>query len=151
MNFCSEQKNYGQTINDFIMVVYGGFFDDSSWLPSWFFNATSFRSSKGWANQQGAKFSVEKCHTSIFLWDFVVAMLMRLKPNFGCTPPEVEQFAPEKLPNPNRKVDFQLAFFRGDVKFRECKSLGMWIFSKSPDSDKHPRRNAQRLQWLFGV
>ena len=29
-----SKKNHGQTINDFAMVVYGGFFDDSSWLPS---------------------------------------------------------------------------------------------------------------------
>ena len=30
-------------------------------------------------------------------------------------PPEVEHFAPEKLPNPNRKVVFQLPFFRGEL------------------------------------
>ena len=30
-------------------------------------------------------------------------------------PPEVEHFAPKKLPNPNRKVVFQLPFFRGEL------------------------------------
>ena len=38
-------------------------------------------------------------------------------------PPEVSQFAPEKLPKPNRKVRivFQPPFFRGYVKLPEGK------------------------------